>query len=118
MLLRRFGSTVRKAEARLRWGGWSNQELAHFRRATAVLRNNGVSVETDCVSDEGDLWFAFCDADSNEVFAHFARISGTYTVWAPCLDRCLTGHILCDLIKRFLERFLDACPASGRRASG
>jgi len=100
-------SAVRKAEVRFRRGDWSNQELAHFHRAIAVLWNDGVSVGTDCgVSDDGDPWFAFCDADSDEVFAHFARISGTYTVWAPYLDRCLTGHTLRDLI----ERFLDDCP--------
>ena len=105
-------STVRKAEVRFRRGGWSNQELAHFHRAIAVFWNDGVSVATDCgVSDDGDPWFAFYDADSDEIFAHFARISGTYAACAPCLAGCLTGHVLRDLI----ERFLHECPC--RRAA-
>jgi hypothetical protein len=115
-------STVRKAEVRFRRGDWSNQELAHFHRLVAVLSNGGISVETDCgVSDEGEPWLAFCDADSGEVFAHFARISGTYAVWAPCLDGCLTGHILRDLIERFVDdrpcRQAGAC-TSIRSAAG
>jgi hypothetical protein len=100
-------STVRKAEVRFRLRDWSNQELAHFHRAIAVFWNDGVSVGTDCgVTDEGDPWFAFYDSDSDEVFAHFARISGTYSVWAPCLDRRLTGHVLRDLIEHFLHDYL------------
>jgi len=107
-------SSVRKAEVRFRRGDWSNQELAHFHRAITGLWNDGVSVGTDCgVSDEGDPWFAFFDPDSNEVFVHFARISGTYAVWAQCLDHCLTGHILRDLI----ERLLDDCPCWREGAS-
>jgi hypothetical protein len=97
-------STPRKAEVRFRRGDWSNQELAHFHRLIAVLWNDGISIETDRgVSDEGEPWFVFCDADSGEVFAHFARISGTYAVWAPCRDVSFTGHILRDLIKRFVD---------------
>jgi hypothetical protein len=95
-------STMRQAEARFRRGDWSNQELAHFHRLVAVLWNDGISVETDCgVSDEGEPWLVLCDADSSEVFGHFARISGTYAAWAPCLDGCLTGRVLPDLVKCF-----------------
>jgi hypothetical protein len=99
-------STVRKAEVRFRRGDWSTPELAHFYRLVTVLWNDGISIETDRgASDEGDPWFVFYDADSAEVLAHFARISGTYAIWTPCLDGCLTGHILRDLIERFVDDY-------------
>jgi hypothetical protein len=63
------------------------------------------------VTDEGDPWFVFCDGDSGEIFAHFARIGGEYVVWAPCLDRPLTGTVLCQLV----DHFISLCPC--RRAA-
>lgn len=95
--------------------GWSKQELANFHRVLNALWEAGLSIETDSgVSDEGERWFAFCDADASEVVAHFARIGGKYIVCAPFLNGCLTGSVFPDLI----ERFLDRCPGGRVTSSG
>jgi hypothetical protein len=104
-------STMYLADVRAQQG-WSKQELAHFHRIVDVLWEARLCVETDSgVTDEGELWFVFCDADSGEVVTHFARISGMYVVCAPWLAGSLTGRVLPDLV----ERFLDRCP--GRRVA-
>jgi hypothetical protein len=91
-------------DVRLRRRDWSYHELVHFHRLVAVLWAGGLSLETDRgVSDEGEPWFVFCDGDSGEVFAHFAKISGRYVVSAPCLDGLLAGPFLGDLVDRFVE---------------
>src|SRR5689334_5886336 len=65
------------ADARFRRRGWSNCELAQFHRMIAILCDVGSTFETDCgVTDEGEPWLVFCEADSGEMFAHFARIGG------------------------------------------
>ena len=75
---------------RQRW--WSNDDLALFHRARSVLEKAGLSTETDGgVTDEGEPWLVFSDAESDEVIAHVAHISGTYVVWAPILSGALTG---------------------------
>ena len=105
-------SPVSLADMRARRQGWSPQELANFHRVLNTLWQAGLSVETDSgVSDEGELWFAFFDADAGEVVTHFARIGGKYVVCAPFLNGSLTGNVFPDLI----EHFLDRCP--GRRAA-
>jgi collagen type I alpha len=106
-------SPVSLATMRARRQGWSKQDLANFHRVLNALWKAGLSVETDSgMSDEGELWFAFCDAGADEVIAHFARIGGKYIVCAPFLNGSLTGYVFPDLI----ERFLDRCPG-GRAAS-
>src|SRR5262249_58183192 len=81
-------------------------------RVAAALWSVGLSVETDHgVTDEGDPWFVFCDADSGEVIADFARISGKYVACARWLKCPLTAPNLRELV----ERFVDRCP--GRRGA-
>ena len=90
---------------RQRW--WSNDDLAQFHRARSALEKAGLSTETDGgVTDEGEPWLVFSDAESDEVIAHIAHISGTYVVWAPILSGALTGSNLADLMERFLQRWL------------
>jgi len=109
-------STVWLADVRFRKRGWSYHELGHFHRLVTILWNSGLSLETDRgVTDEGDPWFVFCDDDSGDVFAHFARISGKYVVCGPCLDGSLTGPVLRDLVERFVES-LSRPSAGGRSA--
>jgi hypothetical protein len=99
--------TVSLADVRFRRRGWSNHELAQFHRVIASLCGVGFALETDSgATDEGDPWFVFCDDDSGQIFAHFARISGEYVVCAPCLNRSLTGTILRELV----DHFIDLCP--------
>jgi hypothetical protein len=105
-------STVCLADVRFRRRGWSNYEVAQFHRMIANLREVGFAFETDCgVTDEGDPWLVFCEADSGEIFAHFARIGGAYVVSAPCFNRLLTGATLRQLV----DQFIDLCPC--RRAA-
>jgi hypothetical protein len=106
--LRDFSNSILRllADVSFRRRDWSDHELAHFHRVVTVLRNDGISLETDRgVTDEGEPWFAFCDAESEEVFAHFARISGKYVVYAPCLNGWRTGRVLPDLVKCFESKF-------------
>lgn len=89
---------------------WSSQELAQFRRVFDALWDAGLCLETDSgMTDEGEPWFVFCDVNSGEVVAHFARISGKCEVYAPFLNGTLSGRGLPELVQRFLDR----CP--GRR---
>ena len=105
-------STVCLADVRFRRRGWSNHELAQFHRMIAILCDVGFAFETDSgVADDGAPWLVFCDADSGEMFAHFARIGGEYVVCAPCLNQSLTGATLRQLV----DRFVDLCPC--RRAA-
>jgi len=100
-------TTVCLADMHFRRRAWSNHELAQFHRMIANLSNVGFALETDSgVTDEGDPWFVFCDGNSDEIFAHFARISGEYVVCAPCLDRSLTRTTLRQLV----DAFIDLCP--------
>jgi hypothetical protein len=94
---------VRLADMRAHRPGWLKREVSHLHRAANILRQAGLSLETDSgVTDEGEPWFVFCDADSDEVLVHFARISETYIVCSPSLSGSLTGHSLPDLIQTFL----------------
>ena len=93
------------AELRMHHGDWSEEELASLHRAGRLLWANGLWVESDCgLSDEGDPWFAFCDAANGDVVIHFARIDGSYIACSPFRDGALTGDLLADVIDRFLGR--------------
>jgi hypothetical protein len=83
--------------------GWSKHELTVLHRAANVLWAAGLSLETDSgVTDEGEPWFVFCDADSDEVLVHVARISGMSIVSSPWLNGSLSEHSLADLLQIFL----------------
>ena len=100
-----MSTTVCKADVRFRLRGWSNCELAQFHRMIAILCDVGFAFETDCgLTDEGDPWLVFCEADSGEIFAHFARIDAGYFVCAPCLNQLLTGATLRQLVDSFIDR--------------
>lgn len=85
---------------------WSKEDLAHLGRAANFVQKLGLAIETDRgVTDEGEPWFVFCDADSDEVLVHFGRIGGEYIVCAPFLESSLTGRAFANLIERFLDRY-------------
>ena len=97
--------TVYLADLRADQRDWSKYEMALFHRAVSHLWEAGLSVEADGgMTDEGDPWFVFCDPDSGDVLAHFARIGGSYVVSAPGLIGSLNGRRLADLVERFLQR--------------
>jgi hypothetical protein len=82
--------------------GWSEQELAHFRRAVNLLWDAGLSIETDNgLTDEDEPWFVFCDAHSGEAIAHFAKISAKFVVWTPFFTGAITWRVVTNLIEHF-----------------
>lgn len=86
--------------------GWSTYELELFGRAAELLCScRGFCVETDYgLTDEGEPWLVLCDADSGDVFGHFARLDDGYIACIPFHDGTLTGGDLRDLLGRFLRR--------------
>jgi hypothetical protein len=107
------------ADVRAHRHGWSRHELAHLRRASNRLREAGFSIETESgLTDEGDPWFVFCDADSGEVVAHFARISGKNVAHAPLLENGHAGRIVQHLVDRLVEgRIRRRLPSATRRST-
>jgi len=84
--------------------GWSAHELALFHRTADFLSTEGISVETDYgLTDEGDPWLVFCDAESGEVFGHFARFHDQYVACMPFRNDGLSGWVLTDLLSRYLR---------------
>lgn len=85
--------------------GWSAHELALFSRASKLLSLGGLRVETDYgLTDEGEPWLVFCNAESGDVFGHFARMREEYVACIPFSGRGLRGGELRDVLGRFLQR--------------
>ena len=85
--------------------GWSAQEFALFFRAARLLSSEEVCIETDYgLTDEGEPWLVFCDADSGDVLGHFARMNDEYFACVPFRRRALRGWELSGLLSRFLRQ--------------
>lgn len=83
---------------------WSNQELADLARVQSLLSRAGVPLDTDRgLTDEGDPWFVFCDAQG-EVFVHICRLGMTYLLDGPSLDAPLRGASFDALVQAFIDR--------------
>jgi hypothetical protein len=83
---------------------WNNQELAEFYRVEASMIRSGLSVVTDRgLSDEGDPWFVFCNAETEDVIVHFARIDDLYVVASPAFNNCVRGRQFRPLIENLIE---------------
>jgi hypothetical protein len=88
-----------------RAAGWSAHELELFSHAAELLSHDGFCVETDYgLTDEGEPWFVFCDADSGDVFGHFARIQEEYIASIQLCRCAMTAWELSELLGRFLRR--------------
>lgn len=80
---------------------WSTSELGELFRVAHVLRQSGMVVETDMgLSDEGDPWFVYFSAHSEEVIAHFARINGKIVVHGLSTDGVVSGTDLHEVVQR------------------
>lgn len=94
---------------------WTNQELAEFYRVEASLTRAGISVETDRgLSDEGEPWFVFARAETDDVIIHFARIDGIYIVASPAFGSCARGRDFRTLIEGLLEQHPLVLPKQGK----
>ena len=101
---------------------WSQREIAEFYRVESALVQAGLALETDRgVTDEGDPWFAFCRADTGEVFIHFARIAGLYVVAGVAFPEPARGHdftaLVRDLVSRHPLAGADVLPFARRRVN-
>jgi hypothetical protein len=77
--------------------------MALFARAAKLLSSGGLRVETDYgLTDEGEPWLVFCNAESGDVFGHFARVNEGYVACIPFHGYGLRGWELPDLLSRFL----------------
>ena len=95
--------------SRARWCGapstdWSLLELSIFEQAKRALKLQGVHVEVDCgMTDEGDPWLVFCDADSSKLLCHLARLGAKYIACVPFNDVGSTGTALTDVLDEFFN---------------
>ena len=94
-----------------RW--WNNQELAEFYRVSDIMAHAGLKVESESgVSDEGEPWFAFVRADTEEVIAHFAKIDDVFIAVSSVTQDIYRGSDVRDLINQLLERHPLMTPPS------
>jgi len=83
---------------------WSTHELALFARAATLLSSESRCVEIEHgLTDEGEAWLVLCDADSGDVFGHFAKLNEEYIACVPFCQCALTGWELPGLLSRFLR---------------
>src|SRR5215510_12931905 len=81
------------AEVSVRQHGWSDNELTHIHRAAKILWEDGLSLEADYgLTDEGEPWCVFCDADSDDFLVLFARRGGKYLGWPLSQTGLLRGR--------------------------
>jgi len=86
-------------------GDWTQDERAQFYRVGATLNRAGLAIETESgVSDEGDPWFVFCRAASDDVIVHFARCDGVYVIAAPG-QAVVRGEDFILLIEALIARY-------------
>lgn len=84
--------------------GWSTQDTADFYRAHRLLVENGIGIGMDQgLSDEGEPWFVFYDASSQDVFMHVARIDRRCLLICDPFNLKITGYSIAELISRFEE---------------
>lgn len=80
---------------------WTTAELGELFRVAHVLRQSGMTIETDMgLSDEGDPWFVFYSVQSEDVIAHFARINGEIVVHGLSSGGMVSGINLHDVVRQ------------------
>jgi hypothetical protein len=84
---------------------WSLLELSILEQARKTLEHQGGHVEIECgITDEGDPWLVFCDADTSNVLCHFARLGGDkYVACVPFGNAGTTGAALTDVVDDFFS---------------
>lgn len=93
-----------------RWYGeqsldWSLLELSIFKGAARSLELQGVRVEVERgMTDEGDPWLVFCDADTSNLLCHCARLDGgKYVACVPFKNIGSAGSALTDVLGDFFS---------------
>jgi hypothetical protein len=109
---------------RVSWCGepstdWSLLEMSTIVEVGRSLELRGIRVEFDCgVTDEGDPWLVFCDADSSELLCHVARLGTQYVACLPFGDTGITGATLTDVLDDFFNAWRrDIAPLTAEAPS-
>jgi len=83
---------------------WQNQDYAEFYRVRDRLNDSGFTVETDSgVSDEGEPWFIFQRAGSDDILVHVARIDRELVVVNGMTGQIFRGAEFREVIDQMLE---------------
>jgi hypothetical protein len=83
---------------------WSLLELSIFEQVKRSWKLQGVHAETECgMTDEGEPWLVFCDADTGEVLCHLARLGNKYVACVPFYGVGTTGAALTDVLDDFFK---------------
>lgn len=83
---------------------WTNEELAELYRVVDLLDQAGLRVEPHMgLSDEGEPWFIFCRADTDDVLVHFAYIDGQFIAASPALDETYRGANFRQIIDELIR---------------
>lgn len=93
---------------------WSAQELAELYRVAERLGEAGIRVAVDNgLSDEGDPWAVFEQADTGEVIVHIARIDEVLTVVNSACGQIYRGSDF----RAVTDQMLQDVPAAFPRGS-
>lgn len=83
---------------------WQNQDYAEFYRVRDRLNDAGYAVETDSgLSDEGEPWFVFQRAGSDDILVHIARIDRELVVVNGMTGQVFRGGDFRGVVDRLLE---------------
>ncbi len=90
---------------------WTNQDVAEIYRVGASLTRAGLPIECEeGQTDEGDRWYAFCNAKTGDVIVHFALIDDKYVAQVCHLSVSFTGTTLSDIVEQFLTTYPVVLP--------
>ena len=77
--------------------------LVHSYTVNSIRQGGHVEIECG-ITDEGDPWLVFCDADTSNVLCHFARLgSDKYVACVPFDNVGTTGSALADVLDDFFS---------------
>jgi len=97
---------------------WQNQDLAELYRVRDRLCAAGLDVEVEAgVTDEGDPWFVYVQAGTDNVVVHIARIDSEIHVINCVTGGTYTGTSFREVSDRMLEDAPLALSTQVRRGS-
>lgn len=95
---------IRAVEDAVRVQGWTADEFELLHNSARFLLSVGVNVETAWgLTDEGEPWYLFCDAESGDILGHFARLNDEYIACVPFCDAGQSDRELSHLMRRFFK---------------
>ncbi|MEQ8824378.1 MAG: hypothetical protein RIC14_08385 [Filomicrobium sp.] len=90
---------------------WSNQDVAEIYRVASTLSRAGLPIECEeGQTDEGDRWYAFCNANTGDVIVHFARIDDRFVAQVCHLSVSFSGYSFSEIVNQFLNTYPVVLP--------